>query len=150
MLISLKYKKNNFIFFMSEDIVNKLTLNLLINKEQMKKLSVMQNIEVEDELTEEDNDDKLKELFNNLLVQQPPKDISNKVQQAFDVFVNEALNYLNSCDIDKVDFDDDYDYDKEERDIEKGNYSIKEEKKTSWFYNVGHNYIPRMKDNSFN
>jgi hypothetical protein len=70
-------------------------------------------------------------LFNDLLVNAPPDDLLIDVKNAFDIFVDKSIYYFkahdntialenqpNSNDI----IHDDIDYEKEEREIEKGNY----------------------------
>jgi len=118
---------------MSDELVNQLTLNFLISKHQLQKL----NKKIKEDIKEDKMNEiklwsyRLKMLFNDLLVNAPPDDLLIDVKNAFDNFVDKSIYYFkahdntialenqrNSNDI----IQDDIDYEKEEREIEKGNY----------------------------
>jgi hypothetical protein len=74
-------------------------------------------------------EDRVKMLFQSLLDNDPPSDILLDVKNAFDTFVDKSIYYLKNHDRTielenerTEDIKDDIDYEKEERDIEKGNY----------------------------
>jgi len=118
---------------MSDELVNQLTLNFLISKHQLQKL----NKKIKEDIKEDKMNEiklwsyRLKLLFNDLLVNTPPDDLLIDVKNAFDIFVEKSIYYFkahdntialenerNSNDI----IHDDIDYEKEDREIEKGNY----------------------------
>ena len=85
---------------MSDDLVNQLTLNFLISKNQLQKL----NKKVKD------NSDQIKvkeiqkyrkriiALFNNLLDCQPPDDLLFEVKLACDSFIDKSIYYFKAHD----------------------------------------------------
>jgi hypothetical protein len=121
---------------MAEDFVNQLTLNFLISKNQLQKLNKKmkddksQLMKTEKEIYGE----RVKKLFYDLLMNNPPNDLLLDVQNSFDIFFNKCVYYLkahdNTCFLEKERqseshpqyIQDDIDYEKEERDIENGNY----------------------------
>ena len=117
---------------MSEDFVNQLTLNFLINKNQLKKLY---------KKSKEDNDktkqvkilfwkDRLIRLFTQLIENEPPDDLLFEVKTIFESFVDKSIYYFEAHDKSiKIESDrnnneinDDIDYDKDELAIERGDY----------------------------
>lgn len=118
---------------MSDELVNQLTLNFLISKHQLQKLNKKIKEDTKEDKINEIKlwNDRLKLLFNDLLVNAPPDDLLIDVKNAFDIFVEKSIYYFkahdntislenerNSNDIIR----DDIDYEQEEREIEKGNY----------------------------
>lgn len=122
---------------MSEELVNQLTLNFLISKNQLQKLNrKMKEDNVENKQTILlEWKDRLNILFNSLLVNQPPDDLLYEVKTSFDTFVDKSIYYFKAHD-NSIELEndrnndtirDDIDYEKEEREIEKGNYKEKVE-----------------------
>ena len=116
---------------MSDDLVNQLTLNFLISKPQLQKL----NKKVKETSCEKKNsemkeyNDRIKKLFNDLLVCNPPDDLLFEVKIAFDTFIEKTIYYFKAHDntenLEKERSQiiyQDIDYEKEEKDIENGNY----------------------------
>ena len=110
---------------MSDDLVNQLTLNFLISKNQLQKLNK--------KVKENSNEIKVKEiqkyrkrittLFNNLLDYQPPDDLLFEVKLAFDAFIDKSIYYFKAHDnsiqlenerLNKDIIHDDIDFDKED------------------------------------
>jgi hypothetical protein len=117
---------------MSDDFINNLTLNFLISRNQLQKLNKkIKNNTDEKRLNDMDQwKDRIQKLFNDLLVNDAPNDLLLDVKNAFENFIDKSVYYFKSHDQTielendrkQVDIYDDYDYDKEERDIENGNY----------------------------
>jgi hypothetical protein len=117
---------------MADDIVNQLTLNFLISKSQLQKL----NKKIKDDVDENRKTDKeiyevrIKKLFSDLLVNEPPDDLLHDVKIGFDHFLDKCIYYLKAHDNNKIlekersheIIHDDIDFEKEERAIERGNY----------------------------
>lgn len=102
----------------SDDVVNQLTLNFLISKNQLQKLNRNRQ-KSNSELTKIDKD-RVKALFMDLLENEAPDDLLNDVRSAFDVFINKCVFYFNVSDsnkkLEKERYDvirKDIDYDKE-------------------------------------
>jgi hypothetical protein len=114
---------------MSDDLVNQLTLNFLISKNQLQKL----NKKVKD------NSDQIKvkeiqkyrkriiTLFNNLLDCQPPDDLLFEVKLACDSFIDKSIYYFKAHDnsiqlenerLNEDIIHDDIDFEKEDNDKE--------------------------------
>lgn len=118
---------------MSEDLVNQLTLNFLISKNQLQKLNKKIK-EDESQVMKTDKEvygDRIKHLFNDLLNNNYPDDLLYDVRSSFDLFLNKCIYYLKAHDNNellekereqKEDIAEDINFEKEERDIEKGNY----------------------------
>ena len=122
---------------MSNDLVNQLTLNFLISKKQLQKLN-KKTKETTDEIKMKEiqhYNERIKILFNNLLVCEVPDDLLFEVKNAFDNFIEKSIYYFKVHDNNdalemersSIDIKDDIDYEKEEREIEKGNYEENEE-----------------------
>jgi len=118
---------------MSYDLVNQLTLNFLISKKQLQKLNkkVKETSDQRKIRETQEYSDRIKTLFYDLLVSQPPDDLLFEVKTAFDTFIEKSIYYFkahdNSEDLEKERTqillrNEDIDYEKEEREIEKGNY----------------------------
>jgi len=116
---------------MSDEFVNQLTLNFLISKNQLHKLNkkMQEDTEKTRMIEMKKWEDRVKMLFQSLLDNDPPSDILLDVKNAFDTFVDKSIYYLKNHDRTielenerTEDIKDDIDYEKEERDIEKGNY----------------------------
>ena len=124
---------------MSEDLVNQLTLSFLISKKQLQKLNkkLKETTETSRMSDKEIYNERIKTLFNDLLVDNPPTTLLQEVQTGFDFFLDKCIYYFKASDNnellekertninDEQSHDiihDDIDYDKEERDIENGNY----------------------------
>jgi len=119
---------------MSDDLVNQLTLNFLISKNQLQRLNKKMK-EDKSELIKNDKEiygDRIKILFNNLLTNNSPDDLLYDVKSSFDLFLDKCIYYLKAHDNnedlerERVETDtyihDDIDFEKEERQIEQGNY----------------------------
>ena len=124
---------------MSEDLVNQLTLSFLISKKQLQKLNkrLKETTETSRMSDKEIYNERIKNLFNDLLVDNPPTNLLQEVQTGFDFFLDKCIYYFKASDNnellekertninDEQSHDiihDDIDYEKEERDIENGNY----------------------------
>lgn len=116
---------------MSDDLVNQLTLNFLISKQQLQKLNKkVKETSSERKIREtQEYSDRIKQLFSDLLVCQPPDDLLYEVKMSFDNFIEKSIYYFkahdNSEDLEKErseEIHEDIDYEKEEREIENGNY----------------------------
>jgi hypothetical protein len=121
---------------MSDDLVNQLTLNFLISKQQLQKLNKKTKETAEQQKIKEIQEykDKIKLLFNDLLVYQPPEDLLFEVKVAFENFIEKSIYYLKAHDNSEAleierseEIHDDIDFEKEERDIVNGNYKEKSE-----------------------
>jgi hypothetical protein len=127
---------------MSDDLVNQLTLNFLISKNQLQKLNkrLKDTTETKRKSEREIYEDRIKTLFNDLLVDNPPTNLLQEVKTGFDFFLDKCIYYLKASDDnellekERTNINDDYsqdiirddiDYEKEERDIERGNYKEK-------------------------
>ena len=127
---------------MSEDLVNQLTLSFLISKKQLQKLNkkLKETTETSRMSDKEIYNERIKNLFNDLLVDNPPTNLLQEVQTGFDFFLDKCIYYFKASDNnellekertninDEQSHDiihDDIDYDKQERDIENGNYKEK-------------------------
>ena len=80
----------------SSDFVNQITLNFLINKNQLQKLNKLRKKEVEDEETNglQENKERIVELFTKLLNNDPPDDLLEDVKSCFNSFVKKSIYYL--------------------------------------------------------
>ena len=116
---------------MSDDLINQLTLNFLISKNQLQKLNkrTKENAEEIKLLEIRRYKERINTLFNNLLDNNPPDDLLYNVKTTFDSFLEKSIYYFkahdNSENLEKERCDeihDDFDYDKEEKEIENGNY----------------------------
>ena len=122
---------------MSDDLVNQLTLNFLISKNQLQKLNK--------KVKENSDQIKVKEiqkyrkriitLFHNLLDSQPPDDLLFEVKLACDTFIDKSIYYFKAHDnstqlenerLNKDIIHDDIDFEKEDND--KDPEGTKEEK----------------------
>ena len=120
---------------MSNDLVNQLTLNFLISKTQLQKLNKKIKDTSDQERLREINkyNERIKNLFCDLLVCQPPDDLLLEVKNTFDSFIDKAIYYFKAHDnniefeMERTDIKEDIDYEREEREIEKGNYKEREE-----------------------
>jgi len=125
---------------MSDDLVNQLTLNFLISKNQLQRL----NKRLKDDTDEHRKTDKeiygnrIKELFSDLLVNKIPSDLLIDVKTSFDCFIDKCAYYFKVHDNNEileqernsnVEIHDDIDFEKQERAIELGNYKEKEKEK---------------------
>jgi hypothetical protein len=116
---------------MSDDIVNQLTLNFLISKNQLQKLNKKIK-EDKDDIKQKNIEiygDKIKILFSELLVSNPPDDLLYEVKNSFDIFFDKCVYYFKSQEINNnskkesyEDYQDDVNFEKESRDIENGDY----------------------------
>ncbi len=124
---------------MSDELVNQLTLNFLINKSQLQKLNKKSNCQ-EDKLKEiQTYKPRIQKLFDDLLVCNQPDDLLYDVKNSFDTFVNKSIYYFKAHDEsialenerNSEQIHDDIDYYEEERAIERGDYvendNVKEE-----------------------
>lgn len=118
---------------MSDDLVNQLTLNFLINKQQLQKLNKKPK-EYDKSVEIQTYEPRIKKLFSDLLVSHPPDDLLFDVKNTFDIFIEKSIYYLKTHDEnERIEIErnmhtsdqlikEDIDYEREERDIEKGNY----------------------------
>ena len=123
---------------MSDDLVNQLTLNFLISKNQLQKLNkkLRETTETNRRTDKEIYGDRITKLFQDLLVGQPPEDLLGDVNTGFDYFIDKAIYYFKAKDnhelleqertsehkSEEIEIHDDIDFEKEERDIVNGNY----------------------------
>ena len=115
---------------MSEDLVNQLTLNFLISKNQLQKLNKKIKEDASDLLKtdKEIYGSRIKQLFNDLIKDQSPDDLMIDVRNSFDLFINKCIYYLKECDHNELlekergEISEDINFEQEERDIELGNY----------------------------
>ena len=123
---------------MSDDFVNQLTLNFLISKNQLQKLNkkIRENTDTNRRTDKEVYSERITKLFQDLLVNQQPEDLLEDVKSGFDLFIDKTIYYFKAKDnhellenerssehnYDGRDIQDDIDFEKEERAIEKGNY----------------------------
>ena len=81
---------------MSDDLVNQITLNFLISKQQLQKLNKKIKQKEEDKM-KTDMDiykDKIVELFNQLLDDKVPSDLLEDVKHSYTYFVEKSIYYL--------------------------------------------------------
>jgi hypothetical protein len=81
---------------MSEDLVNKITLDFLISKNQLQKLKKKINDDCDNNLhkNKEIYNQRIQDLFNNLINNQQPDDILLEVKTGFDFFVEKCIYYF--------------------------------------------------------
>ena len=117
---------------MSDDLVNQLTLNFLISKNQLQKLNQKsKELSDQDKIKEKQiYINRIKQLFDDLLVNQPPDDLIFDVKNAFDKFIDRAIYYFkahdnsNALEFERTtDIYEDIDFEREEKSIENGNYT---------------------------
>ena len=117
---------------MSDDLVNQITLNFLISKQQLQKLNKKTKENTEEMKLKEIKiyKERVKTLFNDLLDNNPPDDLLYYVKSTFDSFLDKSIYYFKAHDNSDCleqerceDIHDDIDYEKEEREIENGNYT---------------------------
>jgi hypothetical protein len=115
---------------MSNNLVDQMTLNFLISKTQLQKLNKKVKDTTDQERLREiqQYNERIKKLFCDLLVCQPPDDLLCEVKNTFDIFIDKAIYYFkahdnnNDLEMERTDIKDDFDFEREEREIEKGNY----------------------------
>jgi hypothetical protein len=125
---------------MSDDLVNQLTLNFLISKNQLQKLNkkVKETTDQRRLREMQEYNERIKQLFCDLLVCQAPDDLLFEVKNTFDNFIEKSIYYFRAHDNNKQleierninlkdDIQEDIDYEREEREIEKGNYDENDE-----------------------
>lgn len=78
----------------SNDFVNQVTLNLLINKTQLQKLNKMRQNEDSLKNNVIYNRDKISDLFNELLNNNQPDDLLEDVKASFNNFIEKSIYYL--------------------------------------------------------
>ena len=126
---------------MSNELVDQLTLNLLISKTQLQKLNkkIKETTDNNRKTDKEIYGERIKELFSDLLVDNKPEDLLQDVETGFQFFLDKCIYYFKVRDTNKsleeeeeqdvvddsikedIDYDkeDDIDYDKEDlEDIE--------------------------------
>jgi len=119
---------------MSNELVDQLTLNLLISKTQLQKLNkkIKETTDNNRKTDKEMYGERIKELFSNLLVDNKPEDLLQDVETGFQFFLDKCIYYFKVRDTNKsleeeqdvvddsikddIDYDkeDDIDYDKED------------------------------------
>ena len=116
---------------MTDDLVNQLTLNFLISKQQLQKLNKKtKEVSCKRKIIEiQEYSNRIRTLFADLLVCEPPEDLLFEVKSAFDNFIEKSIYYFKAHDnTENLEKDrngeihDDIDFEKDEREIEKGNY----------------------------
>lgn len=116
---------------MADDFVNKLTLNCLISKTQLYKLNkrLKENSDNKKLVEMQEYGPRIEELFKLMLQNNAPENILLDVKYTFDAFVEKSIYYFKAQDNAlmlenrRSDIQDDIDYEKEDRDIERGNYT---------------------------
>ena len=118
----------------NDDFINQMTLKFLISKNQLTKLN--KNIQ-QTQINKRTSDiikykTRINELFHDLLNNNIPDDLLSDVQTTFNIFVNKSIYYFKAHDTcihenyKKINGDNDtYDndnFEKEQHDIENGNY----------------------------
>jgi hypothetical protein len=78
----------------SNDFVNEVTLNLLINKKQLQKLNKMRQNEHSINNNVIYNRDKISDLFNELINNNQPDDLLEDVKSSFNNFIEKSIYYL--------------------------------------------------------
>jgi hypothetical protein len=85
---------------MSDDLVNQLTLNFLISKNQLQKLNKKMK-EDNSQMIKNDKEiygSRVIDLFNSLLVNEHPNDLLFDVKSSFELFLNKSIYYLKAHD----------------------------------------------------
>ena len=116
---------------MADDFLNKLTLNCLISKTQLFKLNkkLKENSDNKKKIEIQEYGDRVEELFKLMLQNNAPENILLDVKYTFDAFVEKSIYYFKAQDNAlmlenrRSDIQDDIDYEKEDRDMERGNYT---------------------------
>jgi hypothetical protein len=118
---------------MSEELVNQLTLNFLISRNQLNKLNkkIKENTDNNRKSDKEIYKDRIQKLFNDLLVDTSSENLIQEVKTGFEFFVDKCIYYFKAldnneflekersnslCDNDYI--KDDIDFEKEEREID--------------------------------
>jgi hypothetical protein len=85
---------------MSDDFVNQLTLNCLISKKQLQKLNrhLKDNTDNIKKTNKEIYGDRVKQLFNDLLVDKPMDNVLQEVNIGFDYFFDKCVYYFKAID----------------------------------------------------
>jgi hypothetical protein len=130
---------------MSDDLVSQLTLNFLINKEQLQKLKNKrkESTDTKRKTDREIYGERIQKLFSDLLVNNPPEDLLSDVKIGFDFFVDKAVYYFKAKDNHELleherntsieyaynpnTIHDDIDYDKEDKAVANGTYKEDED-----------------------
>ena len=100
---------------MSDDLINQLTLNCLISKHQLEKLNkkIKESTENSRKTNTEIYGQRITQLFNDLLVNEPPTRLLQEVKIGFDFFIDKCIYYFKAVDNnellekERVDDDDD-------------------------------------------
>ena len=89
---------------MAEDFVNQLTLNFLISKHQLQKLNkkVKENNENTRKTDKEVYGKRITQLFNDLLVNEPPVTLLQEVKTGFDFFIEKCIYYFKALDNNEI------------------------------------------------
>lgn len=122
-------------YIMADELINQLTLNFLISKNQLQKLNRKNKETIDNNRLKEQQhyNERIQKLFQDLLVCNNPEDLLYDVKLSFDTFIEKSIYYFKTHDTNKQleeervsslkqDIHDDIDFDKEEREVEKGNY----------------------------
>lgn len=91
-------KINLYLFYMSQSLVNQITLDCLLNKETMEKHVIRQR---EKQINREDLNFYRKRIFNlfkELISNNKPNDLSPDVKYAYDTFIKSAIGYFKVVD----------------------------------------------------
>lgn len=83
---------------MSENLVNQITLNYLISKNQLQKLNkkINENTENNRKSDKEIYKDKIQKLFYDLLKDNPPDGLLQEVKTGFDFFLDKCIYYFKA------------------------------------------------------
>ena len=91
-------KINLYLFYMSQSLVNQITLDCLLNKETMEKHVIRQR---EKQINREDLNFYRKRIFNlfkELISNNKPNDLAPDVKYAYDTFIKSAIGYFKVVD----------------------------------------------------
>ena len=91
-------KINLYLFYMSQSLVNQITLDCLLNKETMEKHVIRQR---EKQINREDLNFYRKRIFNlfkELISNKKPNDLAPDVKYAYDTFIKSAIGYFKVVD----------------------------------------------------
>lgn len=116
---------------MNDDYLHQLTLNCLINKSQLQKIHRKQHASEYKQQEFNKYKHRINALIQQLMANECPDDLLLDVKSTFQTFIEKSIYYFKTHDHNKAielvrnsepDIKEDYDYDKEERDMENGNY----------------------------
>ena len=85
---------------MSDDLVNQLTLNFLISKNQLQKLNkkIMEDKDNVKGTNKKIYNERIRELFTKMLDNEEPEDLIQEVRTSFDYFLEKCIYYFKTID----------------------------------------------------